>query len=567
MLSQSHIGKTCSYCQFPIKQDSVITVCPACKIPHHRDCWQSNNGCTTFACTGEAGLQDDDLDIKLGVNFDDKEWLIMRAGVLKGPYSRSELLAPSFLKSADKIFNRFTQQWASADDLTGSRLWSSEANENRLVVGTKQPVSSQQHKKSVLGLASVMISGVSALGSYIVFSNNNFPSIFQPTLLIIIGIIALGLGIAGLIQKEQEKVLPAMGSVVSFLLITAVMLQTGLYATPAVYALEIPEIATGPSSGVVEAEYRFSASKIGSLEGCNVEYCFAWGDGSETEWITNNTASKSWPNAGNYQVRVKARCTGSPDTETSWSPPVGIVVEAIAINMPETPILIAPANQSNINGKSIDFQWHLVDDAESYKLYVTRVSDGTAIIDQELIENFYTSSGFTDTGAEYQWSVCAGNSAGWSSWSTYWSFTNGSIPAPNPEPKPEPVRESEDIFIEWPPGSGNPPSGGTQPPQSSCTQQKSEQIARQFVYNCNTYRNIGSFNDIALINDRKLAGESAWQFTYTYSTGYPGHGFWPEGAANPAMVQQHTIIITVEKCKVTRAICCGHWDELNSKEL
>ena len=282
-MSQNHIGKTCPYCQFTIKQDSDIIVCPACKIPHHSDCWQSNDGCTTYACTGEAGHQDDDLEIKLYDNFDEKEWLIMRAGVIKGPYNRSELLAPSLLEPTDKLWNRFTQQWASAEDLTDSRLWSNEANENLLVVGTKKPFSNQHNKKSALGLASVMIGGISALGSYIVFNNHYLPSIFQPSLFIIIGLIALGLGIAGLIQKEQEKMLPAIGAVFSFLLIITVMLQTGLNITPSVYALEIPEIAAGPSNGVVEAEYRFSASKIGSAGGCNVEYCFAWGDGSESE--------------------------------------------------------------------------------------------------------------------------------------------------------------------------------------------------------------------------------------------------------------------------------------------
>ncbi len=45
-------GKTCSFCQFPIKQDSEVVVCSACKIPHHRECWQENGGCTTFGHQG-----------------------------------------------------------------------------------------------------------------------------------------------------------------------------------------------------------------------------------------------------------------------------------------------------------------------------------------------------------------------------------------------------------------------------------------------------------------------------------------------------------------------------------
>ncbi len=48
----SYIGKICPYCQYPIKQDSEVTVCSACKVPHHRECWEENGGCTTFGHQG-----------------------------------------------------------------------------------------------------------------------------------------------------------------------------------------------------------------------------------------------------------------------------------------------------------------------------------------------------------------------------------------------------------------------------------------------------------------------------------------------------------------------------------
>ena len=46
----NHIGKRCPYCQFPIKQDSEAVQCPACKVPHHRECWEQNRVCITFGC-------------------------------------------------------------------------------------------------------------------------------------------------------------------------------------------------------------------------------------------------------------------------------------------------------------------------------------------------------------------------------------------------------------------------------------------------------------------------------------------------------------------------------------
>lgn len=47
-----HKGKTCPYCQYPIKQKAAIYLCNECNIPHHKECWEENRGCTTYGCTG-----------------------------------------------------------------------------------------------------------------------------------------------------------------------------------------------------------------------------------------------------------------------------------------------------------------------------------------------------------------------------------------------------------------------------------------------------------------------------------------------------------------------------------
>lgn len=49
-MQTSYVGKTCPYCQFPIKQGSGGVLCPGCQVPHHRTCWEENKGCTTFGC-------------------------------------------------------------------------------------------------------------------------------------------------------------------------------------------------------------------------------------------------------------------------------------------------------------------------------------------------------------------------------------------------------------------------------------------------------------------------------------------------------------------------------------
>jgi hypothetical protein len=44
------VGKTCPYCQTPIKPEIPVIICPECGIPHHRECWEENAGCTTYGC-------------------------------------------------------------------------------------------------------------------------------------------------------------------------------------------------------------------------------------------------------------------------------------------------------------------------------------------------------------------------------------------------------------------------------------------------------------------------------------------------------------------------------------
>ncbi|MHB0935561.1 MAG: RING finger protein [Armatimonadota bacterium] len=50
--SDIFVGKTCPYCQTPIKPGAAVSVCSACEMPHHAECWQENGRCTTFGCAG-----------------------------------------------------------------------------------------------------------------------------------------------------------------------------------------------------------------------------------------------------------------------------------------------------------------------------------------------------------------------------------------------------------------------------------------------------------------------------------------------------------------------------------
>lgn len=46
--------KICPHCRTGITPGSPETRCQHCGIAHHADCWQQNQGCTTFGCAGQA---------------------------------------------------------------------------------------------------------------------------------------------------------------------------------------------------------------------------------------------------------------------------------------------------------------------------------------------------------------------------------------------------------------------------------------------------------------------------------------------------------------------------------
>ena len=54
-LSNNASEKISPYCMMPIKPGEAVKTCPKCGIPHHRDCWNENNGCTTYGCDVKVG--------------------------------------------------------------------------------------------------------------------------------------------------------------------------------------------------------------------------------------------------------------------------------------------------------------------------------------------------------------------------------------------------------------------------------------------------------------------------------------------------------------------------------
>lgn len=61
-----YIGKVCPYCKGVFTEEDDIVVCSNCEMPHHKECWISNKGCTTFGCTGT--IQGIEIEVDEGIS-------------------------------------------------------------------------------------------------------------------------------------------------------------------------------------------------------------------------------------------------------------------------------------------------------------------------------------------------------------------------------------------------------------------------------------------------------------------------------------------------------------------
>lgn len=52
MAMNEYVGKVCPFCKTKFEEGDDIVVCSTCDMPHHKDCWVENQGCTVFGCSG-----------------------------------------------------------------------------------------------------------------------------------------------------------------------------------------------------------------------------------------------------------------------------------------------------------------------------------------------------------------------------------------------------------------------------------------------------------------------------------------------------------------------------------
>lgn len=96
------------------------------------------------------------------------------------------------------------------------------------------------------------------------------------------------------------------------------------------------------------------------------------------------------------------------------------------LNLPESPVLISPANGAKISAKPLKLSWHKVSGAASYHLQVSSdnfvtMADDTTLTDTSAVIIYYKDK------TTYSWRVSGINAAGEGSKSLAWNFTTDGV--------------------------------------------------------------------------------------------------------------------------------------------
>ena len=117
---------------------------------------------------------------------------------------------------------------------------------------------------------------------------------------------------------------------------TAVLALILALAHPACHLLRkgeapaTPSAPSGPSSGLPDSTYTFTASTTGP-SGDSIQYQFDWGDGQKSLWSwsvpsgRSVTASHAWSAVGTYPVTVRALNT-QQQVMSDWSPALSVAI-------------------------------------------------------------------------------------------------------------------------------------------------------------------------------------------------------------------------------------------------
>ena len=184
-----------------------------------------------------------------------------------------------------------------------------------------------------------------------------------------------------------------------------------------------------------------------TVNGTTVNFGWSVSSGATSYWIQISTNSSFTnlildQNLGNYTGdnnsgmpndgstlywRIKAgNSAGWGSYSSAWS------FTNVTVSIPQAPTLITPANGATVNGTTVNFGWSVSSGATSYWIQISTNSSFTNLILDQNLGNYTgdNNSGMPNDGSTLYWRIKAGNSAGWSNYSSAWSFINGTAAIP-----------------------------------------------------------------------------------------------------------------------------------------
>ena len=158
-------------------------------------------------------------------------------------------------------------------------------------------------------------------------------------------------------------------------------------------AVSTPSVLSGPTTGTTGTSYTYSTGGSSSNLGHSVQYEFDWkGNASDLSPWGSASQSKTWVNAGTYNVRSRARCTTHTSIVSKWSSSLSVAVSAgpqsytVTTNPSGLQITIDDVNYTAPR----TFSWT---PGTSHKLSVSSPQNGTS-------GTRYLYSSWSDSGAQ-----------------------------------------------------------------------------------------------------------------------------------------------------------------------
>jgi len=109
--------------------------------------------------------------------------------------------------------------------------------------------------------------------------------------------------------------------------------SNGLVVT--IESVSAPTLLSGPTEGIPNQSYSYTASGAFSTAGHALQYQFNWGDDTTSEWGPA-TQSKSWTVGGPYNIMARARCATHTEVVSEWTSELTVTIEIVTV--PSTPV-------------------------------------------------------------------------------------------------------------------------------------------------------------------------------------------------------------------------------------